>query len=90
MGVHLKTDGTSTRVTPRGPKKKFTLEELQKFVGGYIELVKTVDGRNMYVNEEGLVHDLPHNALASVAIHPRYITIGGVRGDVIICDRGEG
>jgi hypothetical protein len=38
MGYHIKADGTVTKVTP-ATGKKFTLEEMQKFVGGYIEIV---------------------------------------------------
>jgi len=37
MAKLFKTDGTVEDVKPKG--KKFTLAEMQKFVGGYIEAV---------------------------------------------------
>jgi hypothetical protein len=42
-----------------------TLEQLQKMVGGYIEVVSLSDGRQLIVNEEGLLHDLPKNPEAT-------------------------
>ncbi len=50
-----------------------TLEEMQKIVGGYIEHVRVLDriegGRfiytSLYVNEEGLLNDLPRNKAAT-------------------------
>lgn len=86
-GTWIKTDGTEQSVRP-ADGKKFSLPELQKFVGGYIELTKTSKPRrDMYVNEEGLIHDLPINAKASQLIDPSYWTAGGIRGDVIVIER---
>ncbi len=63
MAILYKTDGTTESIKPKG--KYFSLEELQDFVGGYIELVHTCDGKNMYVNEEGKMYDLPPNLKAT-------------------------
>lgn len=52
------TDGTVRSIQPHGAT--WSLEELQSIVGGYIEVVRTVDGKYMVVNEEG---KLPHLAL---------------------------
>lgn len=69
-------------------EKLYTLTELQKFVGGYIELTKTVKPRrDMWLNEEGLIHDLPINAKTSQLIDPSYWTDGGVRGDVLVIEK---
>ena len=46
--------------------KEPTLEEMQKFVGGLIELVPLENGDQLIVNEEGLIHQLPHNESASL------------------------
>lgn len=43
----------------------FTLEELQKIVGGYIQMIKTKDGRTMVINEEGKLNNLPVNSVAT-------------------------
>ena len=87
MGQHIKTDGTVAEVHPANGKK-FTLKELQEFVGGYIELVTTREPRrHMYVNEEGTLDGLPLNQKASELIHPMYCTV--VVGDVLVCEKGE-
>lgn len=45
--------------------KEPTLEYLQDFVGGLIEVVPLRDGSQLIVNEEGLMKELPHNQQAS-------------------------
>lgn len=78
----IKTDGSVTPVTPNNPRKGYTLEEAQKIVGGYVEVVP-VPGhprRIFIVNEEGLVHGLPLNAVATAAAGRTLV------GDVLECD----
>lgn len=36
------------------------LADLQKLVGGYIELVRVIPDEDLYVNEEGLLHGEKH------------------------------
>lgn len=43
-----------------------TLEEAQKFVGGYVELHTLPDGSQLLVNEEGRLQDLSFNEYASL------------------------
>lgn len=45
-------------------RRRMTLEQKQKFVGGYIELV-TIPGFNhpFLVNEDGLLKNLPRNII---------------------------
>ena len=45
--------------------KKPTLEEMQEFVGGYIQVVKGIDGSQIIVNEEGKIYGLPTNVVAT-------------------------
>lgn len=65
----------------------FTLEELQGFVGGFIEIVPINPSQIMVINEEGKLNDLPINALATNAL---YLAMGDfcdvIVGDVLICD----
>jgi hypothetical protein len=42
-----------------------SLEEMQKFVGGYVEALELKNGHTMYVNEEGRLKDLPVNNMAT-------------------------
>jgi Domain of unknown function (DUF3846) len=68
-------------------RKKFTLEELQGFVGGYIELLWTVDNQRMYVNEDGKSMGLEVNRAATDLLAPKYQD--RVVGNALICGRNE-
>jgi hypothetical protein len=60
----IKPDGTQATVTP-ADGKRFTLEEMQKHIGGYIEVVGHVYAhwghRAVIADEEGLLKGLPVN-----------------------------
>ena len=45
--------------------KEPTLKEMQKFVGGYIEVVQAKNGDHIVFNEEGRIFGLPINYEAS-------------------------
>jgi hypothetical protein len=77
----LKTDGTTEEI------KDTSLEGMQNAVGGWIEIVQTIDGKEMVVNEEGKMKNLPHNQKATkmAKIHPNDYIVG----DVIIAEKGE-
>lgn len=67
-GILFDDDGTIKSVYPTN-KSKFTLEELQYQVLGYIEpvhnkITKHHDSLTFFVNEEGLLKDMKPNALA--------------------------
>jgi hypothetical protein len=82
MAIHIKADGDITEVHP-ATGDKFTLEEMQAAVGGLIELVILHDGRDMWINEEGLILGLPFNISASALYgHP-------IMGDALVTNRSE-
>lgn len=84
MATLIKTDGTQTVVHPQaGIGKAFVLEELQGYVGGYIEPVYPGNGKICVVNEEGRIMQLKSNDRASL------ITGYHLVGDVLICDNSE-
>ena len=58
------------RITPIAPKNgsEYTLEELQGFVGGFIELVPMSKSRYAVVNEEGMFLGLDINSGASLLL----------------------
>jgi len=58
-------------------KEKPSLKELQKAVGGYIELVQLLDGNIMIINEEGKLNDLEPNHVATEKAFPK-------GGDIIV------
>lgn len=61
----------------------FELHELQKLVGGYIEMLPIPGGKVMVVNEEGKLKGLPENTEAS------FITGQQIVGDVLIATTKE-
>lgn len=66
-------------------KEKMTLEQMQKFVGGYIEMVPSnVAHRMLVVNEEGLLDQLPHNVEASKFVNPRTLVLDFIRGNALL------
>jgi len=80
----------AAHVTPPSPRQKFTLKELQGYVGGYVEQVTLADGRLMFMDEDGKAKGKPFNELATIYLH----AAGGspddhVVGDVLICKRRE-
>jgi len=86
--VLLRVDGTTAPYPPAGGKL-FTLQELQRAVGGYIEIVHLPGGFLLVVNEEGRLHGLPHNARASALAVG--LVVGGedIRGDALLCRVGR-
>ena len=70
--------------------KPFELEELQKLVGGLIEVVPQwtwgVGHKLMVVNEEGLLLDLPYNVKATDLL--KRFNPYGIRGTAVLMDEG--
>lgn len=63
----------------------WTLDQLQEYVGGFIQLVTTVfDGLGMYVNDEGLLLNLPINFAPSILAHDAVWLVDGIRGNAIL------
>lgn len=90
MGKWIKVGDNGEEVTP-ADGKQFTLEELQKYVGGYIERIELGNNLAMYVNEEGALKKLPINNIATWILQGlRLLTFGVVvRGNAIIVDYRE-
>ena len=70
--VIMHTDGTITPITPKRGKT-YSLEELQSYVGGYIELLPLEKSRYAVVNEEGMLHDLAINPGASLLLGQKIV-----------------
>ena len=72
MATLYETNGNVREVTPHGAA--WALEELESIVGGRHELLRTVDGRVMVINDTGKVQKpmLPLNVLATrIYVHGR-------------------
>lgn len=81
--VLIRTDG-SIRL-----KKKMTLEEMQTFVEGLIQVVPFRDGTEIVVNEEGKLEALPVNPIATQYWYDRYGDTDVIVGNAIIAMTGE-
>jgi hypothetical protein len=64
---------------------KMDLQEMQEFVGGYIEMVPTRNPRRaLVVNEDGLMLDLPNNVAATALVRPGTMVLGLIRGNALV------
>ena len=83
----INADGTYTNVVPNNGTD-FSLSELQKFVDGHIEVLFSLDGKNiMVLNEEGKIHDLPYNIVATNIANEMFGLFGDyIAGNVLVCD----
>ena len=80
---------TTTHVNPANGKT-FTLQELQRMVGGFIEALDLQNGFVMWLNEEGKLKGLPYNPVAhAIAMRAGLPAHDYVVGNVLIASRAE-
>ena len=89
MARLITTDGITKEVKPISGTK-FSLKELQNYVGGFIQMLPLPDKSMAFCNEEGLLHNLPQNVEATSVIsgifkRPTQVFVG----DVVICTPNE-
>ena len=67
MALWIKTNGDNVEVQPENGKS-FTLPEMQKFVGGYIEALRVQNppGGILWLNEDGKLLELSYNPWADL------------------------
>jgi hypothetical protein len=95
MAIKITTSKKVNRVKVKN--KVFTLEELQKQVGGYIELLPLkrvpelkLQDAIMVMNEEGKLLGLPMNQMATDLLTRNYPkSTDVIVGDVLICKQKE-
>lgn len=82
-----------SRVEPVHPAnaKAFSLEELQGFVGGYVEALRMDTGQMMFLNEDGKSMGLPFNLIANMLAHDLtgIAPNDSIVGDVLIASLSE-
>lgn len=85
MATLIRSTGEKEEVKP-AKGKKFSLTELQRYVGGFIEILNTAQKGKLWlvVNEEGKLKGLPVNIEASLLYERDTIL-----GDVLLVERGE-
>lgn len=82
---HITVEGSIEEISPNDGRE-FELEEVQKRVEGYIEIVYLNEKQIMIVNEEGKF-DKDYNQLATTIAQLNHALWGGdyICGNVVIC-----
>jgi hypothetical protein len=85
VGTLIRVDGTVESFIP-SKGQKFSLEEVQKLVGGYVERLSIPEsgGSVMLVDEDGISRGLPLNPNASEVAGRR------IYGEALLLPRGMG
>lgn len=87
MSKFIPARGEPREVTP-ADNQEFTLKELQKFVGGYIQLVcMLADGSRLFVNEDGKMRTNIINVEATRILASVIGPIDLVVGDAVLVSR---
>lgn len=86
----IKPDGEKQEVNPKNGTD-FSLEELQGFVGGYVQILHMGRGELMVVNEEGKLKNLPRNRDATALAYYKGRLFKGdyIVGTVLICHKSQ-
>lgn len=88
MAVIYKANGEREEVHPENGKD-FKLEQLQKIVGGYIDMLGIGGDEIMVFNDEGKLMGLPFNQEATERFQKAFQTDDFIVGDVLICKDDE-
>lgn len=88
MAKIYKSNGEIVDIEPKNGKD-FQLEELNKIVGGYIELVTLPNDEFMVVNEEGKIRELPVNDNATEIYQRKIGCWDYIVGDCLICKTSQ-
>jgi len=92
MAKLMKANGEVIEVHPKESGKTFSLQELQGFVGGFIECLFLPNKKQVIVvNEDGKLLGLPFNTIATEALALAFSPVpinDFIVGDALLCERG--
>ena len=89
MATLIKTNGENLEISPLNGTD-FQLEELQDYVGGYIEIVNFRNGQIMVVNEDGKGSEDPNDQATELALeHQAILGWDFIAGSVVLCNEEE-
>ena len=88
MAILMKTNGGVENVNPKDGKK-FTLEELQGFVGGLIEAITLEQGDVAFINEEGKLTGMEKNEKATEMVQGILFPDDFIAGPMLVCKSDE-
>ena len=88
MALLIAPSGSVRQVFPtQGPC--FTTEELSALVEGWLGWVRLPHGRPLWINEEGKLHGLPSNPLATILARSRLQPGDYIAGPAVVMTRRE-
>lgn len=88
MAKVITAAGAISEVQPKNGKF-FELDELQKIVEGYFEIIKLDNEQLMVVNEDGKLDDLPYNFFATQMYQRSTKALDYIVGNVLVCLRNQ-
>lgn len=89
MGLLIEANGKKKTVISK-EGAHYTLEELQGYVGGYVERIDMFNGSAMYVDEDGRSKNLPCNTFATkVLAKLGALPCNYIRGNALIVRNEE-
>lgn len=91
MATLIKADGTKKTIQPQNGTD-FSLEELQKYVDGYIEVVylRNQEDEIMVINEDGKERYPTNQTATKLALkHQAIFPQDWIDGDVVLCKNSE-
>lgn len=83
MATILRANGERDELVGEGPRNTLTLEQIQRAVGGYFEVLPLDGSKMLLANEDGFSMGLGVNVEASELFGQCLV------GDVVLCDRSE-
>src|SRR5262245_18141196 len=81
MATLIRVDGSEKQVSPQNGRN-FTTDELQSYVGGWLDLLKLPSGDCLWLDEEGKMKGKPRNGRATTLGH----ACGIARSDFVVGD----
>lgn len=89
MATLIKTNGSKTEIQPKNGSD-FQLEELQKFVDGYIDIINLHNGQILVINDNAKdVLDSNEEATEIAHKHNAIFWWDYICGDVVLCKDDE-
>jgi hypothetical protein len=88
MALLLTPDTPAREIQPANGRA-FTLDEMQAYVEGYIEILRLPDGRALVINEEGKLRQMPINPEATILAAPCVAPPDFIVGPALVCTWNE-
>lgn len=89
MATLITADGTRKEIQPKNGKD-FKLEELQKYVDGYIDIINLGNGLILVINDDGKDRYPTNKAATDIALeHGKIFSWDYIDGDVVLCKDEE-